>query len=135
MIKTCLFLFLTTATFQSFAQDLSLLLDKQVQAFNAKDIDEMMAQLHDDFKWYWITTDELVLEVAGKEAFQASMTSYYQSIPQVQSEIVERSVLGNRVSFVETVSYTNNKGNKGESSAMGMYEFKDGLIYRVWYYE
>lgn len=117
------------------AQDVPELIQQQTDAFNNNDLDKMTAQLHEGFKWYWIKADELVLEVEGKEAFRSAMESYYQSIPTVQSEIVELSVLGNRASFLEKVSYTTDQGKHGESRALGTYEFKDGLIYRVWYYE
>ena len=106
----------------------------QVDAFNNADIARLVENVSKDFKWFYITSDTLLLEVSGKKAFQAGMESYFDSGRQVLSEVNEYAIDGNRISFREVVSYTNQKGEKIFSSAMGIYEIRESKIYRAWYF-
>ncbi|MEQ9425020.1 MAG: nuclear transport factor 2 family protein [Cyclobacteriaceae bacterium] len=110
------------------------ILQKQVEAFNAKNIDGLVANITDDFKWYYIGPDTLLLEVSGKENFRKSMESYFNSISKVKSEIAEFAIDNNRISFKEVVRYETSAGNAQSASSMGIYEMKNGLIYRAWYF-
>jgi len=112
---------------------LRLFLD-QVDAYNDKDIQGMTDNLHPDFKWYYITSDSLIQDVIGQEAFKKSMTSYYESLEQVESSIEGYTIEGNRISFKEVVRYTTKSGKSGIASAMGVYHLKDGKIWRAYYF-
>ncbi len=110
------------------------ILQDQVKAFNNQNIEKLVANITDDFKWYYIGADTLLLEVSGKQQFQKSMRSYFESIAEVNSEITEYTVDKDRISFREVVQYVTASGETGKASAMGIYEIKDGLIYRAWYF-
>ncbi|UTW60918.1 nuclear transport factor 2 family protein [bacterium SCSIO 12741] len=105
----------------------------QVEAFKAGDVDRMTENVHDEFKWFYVTADTILLEVSGKKEFKKSMTGYFASIELVDSEIVKWVVDGNRISFQEKVSWNTSKGTRSQTS-MGIYQYKDGKIYRVWYF-
>lgn len=119
-----------------FAQDKSVhdILIDQVEAFNAKNIETLVANVSEDFKWYYIGSDTLLLEVDGKENFQKSMIAYYNSLKEVKSEITEYAIEQNRINFKEVVQYETKSGHSGQASSMGIYEMKNGLIHRVWYF-
>ncbi|MDC8002658.1 nuclear transport factor 2 family protein [Aureisphaera galaxeae] len=118
------------------AQDGSLLelFQSQIKAFNTQDVDALVNNVSEDFKYFYITKDELVLEVVGKEAFRNAMEQYFGSGIKVTSEISEYVVQGSIISFKETVSYLNKEGKKVQSSSMGAYQIKDGKITRSWYF-
>ncbi len=109
-------------------------LKDQFDAFNTGDIERLVANISDDFKWFYITSDTLLLEVRGKEAFRKGMESYFSAGVKVNSAIKEYAIEGNRISFKEVVSHKNKKGELVSSSAMGIYELKDEKIFRAWYF-
>lgn len=110
------------------------LLTVQVEAFNNQDINRLVDNVSEDFKWFYISSDTLILEVAGKEQFRKSMDGYFQSVGKVTSIIESHTIQGNRISFREVVYYKNQKGEEVSSSALGIYEMHEGKITRAWYF-
>ena len=111
------------------------MLQDQFDAFNRRDIDHLVDNVTDDFKWYSLTADKLLIETSGKVSFKKSMQDYYKARPQETHSVVESyTINGNRISFKEVVSHQNKDRKTVSSSAMGIYEFKDGKIYRAWYF-
>ncbi len=108
-------------------------LTDQVEAFKAKDIDRMVENVHKNFRWYYVTADTLLLEVEGKKAFRESMKGYFDSIELIDSQIVKWVVDGDRISFQERVTWKTSSGERSQTS-MGIYQYKEGKIYRVWYF-
>ena len=130
-------LLLSIFSASSFGETMNLvnLLNDQVDAFNKKDIERLVDNVSDDFKWFYITSEELLVETKDKASFRVAMDNYYKnkrlnSVSRIDSYTVE----GNKVSFKEVVSYKNKKGELVESSAMGIYQMKDNKIYRAWYF-
>jgi len=107
---------------------------KQIKAFNGQNIQSLVDNVTEDFKWYYIGQDTLMLEVSGKIEFKKSMEGYFAQIKTVKSEIAGYTIDGNRMSFKEVVQYETFTGKKGTTSAMAVYEVKSGLIRRVWYF-
>ncbi len=105
----------------------------QVDAFNKKDIDRLVNNVADDFKWFYITSDTLLLEVAGKENFKKSMENYFKGIPSIFSEIKGYAIDGNKISFREKVSWDGKKGRVSQS-CIGIYDIREGKIFRAWYF-
>jgi len=106
----------------------------QVDAFNHGDIDRLVNNVSDDFKWFSITSDTLMLDVSGKENFRANMTDYFAGGRTVHSSIEQYAIDGNRVSFREVVGHKGSGGENITSSAMGIYEIVEGKIRRAWYF-
>lgn len=136
MKKQITLIVLTFFAFNLVAQNDQLLkiFNDQVDAFNQRDVDRLANNVSDDFKWFYLTSDTLLLEVAGKENFKSSMEGYFSAVPQVFSSIEESSINGNRISFKEVVQYKNKKGETVSSSAMGIYEIREDKISRAWYF-
>ncbi|MEX0289519.1 MAG: nuclear transport factor 2 family protein [Flavobacteriaceae bacterium] len=126
-------LFISLMTHRQDAKPLKLLND-QVAAFNEQDIDKLVENVSEDFKYFYLTSDELLLEVSGKEKFRKSMEAYFGSGRKVLSTIDDYTIDGNRISFKETVSHLNNSGERVYSSALGIYEVKNDKITRSWYF-
>lgn len=109
------------------------LLNQQVEAFNKQDTERLVENISDDFKWFYISADTMLLEVEGKEQFREVMESYFETVKGVHSTIDRYVIDGNRISFKETVKWQSRNCERSQS-AMGIYEMKDGKIYRVWYF-
>lgn len=109
-------------------------LKSQVEAFNSQDVDKLVANVSDDIKYFYITPDQLLQEVEGKENFRKSMQAYFDSGIKVFSKIEDYVIEGNRISFKEVVSYTNKKGKKVSASSLGVYQIVNGKITRTWYF-
>ncbi|NND73335.1 MAG: nuclear transport factor 2 family protein [Rhodothermales bacterium] len=114
--------------------DITELVLDQVDAFNGRNVDRLVANISDDFKWYWISSDSLILELEGKPAFAKSMTAYFESYPSVTSTIDDLVVVENRAMFRESVTYTTANDSVARSEAAAIYQVDDSLISRVWYF-
>ncbi len=130
---------LTTVIWSCFSlqaqeQDLYKVLNEQVEAYNAADIDRLVKNITDDFKWFYVTSDSIILEVSGKEELRKAMEGYYSAGFNSVSSIEDYTIDGNRISFKEVVGHRNKKGEMVQSSSMGVYEMRNGKIYRAWYF-
>lgn len=119
---------------QAHDEPLKKLLDQQIQALNQQDVESMVDNVTEDFKYYFITNDQLVLQTEGKESFKTSMHNYFNAVQNPQSTIESHTIHGDRISFKEVISYKNNQGEPKSASAMGIYQFKGDKIFRAWYF-
>lgn len=115
-------------------EEIEHIFNDQVDAFNQGDIDRLVNNVAEDFKWFYLSSDTLILEIEGRENFKTSMEAYFASGIKVQSQIEEYVIDGKRISFKEVVRYKNKEGKTIASSAMGIYEIHDDKIYRAWYF-
>lgn len=135
LMVACLSFSPVTLSNEHSSEALIKLLQDQFDAYNQRDIDRLVNNVTDDFKWYSLTAEELLIETSGKVNFKKSMQKYYDSRPQNIHSVIESYTLnGNRISFKEVVSSQTKDGTTKSSSAMGIYEFKNGKIYRAWYF-
>ena len=61
------------------------------------------------------------------------MEDYFASVPEPRAEIDGMVVSGNFVSVREVAYWLTVEGEVAQAS-LAIYEVRDGLIYRVWYY-
>ncbi|CAD5262741.1 MULTISPECIES: nuclear transport factor 2 family protein [unclassified Imperialibacter] len=115
-------------------EELLRVFNDQVAAFNDGDVDRLTANVTDDFKWFSLTADTLLLEVEGKENFRQSMKYYFSTGKKSVSAIEQYVIDGERISFREVVSHKNKAGETVSSSAMGIYQIQNGKICRAWYF-
>jgi hypothetical protein len=105
----------------------------QLDAFNAGNVDAMVANLAEEFAWFAVDSDRTVVELAGRNEFRRSMESYFASVYEPRAEIHSLTASGNFVAVVETAFWLTQEGEAAQSS-LAVYEVRDGLIHRVWYY-
>ena len=105
-----------------------------VEAYNARDLDAMLALMHDDVEWLSIEGSETVAFASGKSDLAAQMEGYLAS-PNATVSTVEGSVGDGRfVAVREVAHWTDGEGNARSQSALAVYEIEGGLVRRVWYY-
>jgi hypothetical protein len=104
-----------------------------VAAFNGRDVDAMVSMVTENIQWLTVAGDKLTIETDGKPKLRQNMAAYFKSNPSAKSELVWVQVTKLRVAALEKASWQGKSGPKSQSS-LSVYEFRDGLIARVYYY-
>ncbi len=99
------------------------IVQRQVNAYNARNIDAFMDTYADDIKIYSFPEK---LSMDGKEQMRARYKSKFEQTPNLYCEIKNRIVLGNKVVDREYVR----QGEK-YSNVIAIYEVKEGKISKV----
>ena len=103
-----------------------------VAAFNAQKIDTMLSMVTDDIQWLSVAGDKITVETQGMEKLRASMADYFKST-KAKSELEWVQVTASRVAALERASWQGKSGKQSQAS-LSVYEFRGGLIARVYYY-
>lgn len=110
------------------------LVRKQLAAFNRHSPDEVVACYAENIKWLSIDGDQVSTEGDGRESIRSWLAGYFKSLPSVQSELLEINQTGPHVVFRERASWTAKDGSPRSQTAIGIFEVRDGLVQRSWYY-
>lgn len=100
-----------------------IIVNKQLEKYNARDIKGFVETYADDIKLYKLP-DSMTLE--GQSALKTEYGLFFQQTPDLNAEIVNRIVLGNKVIDKEKVTI-----NGQIYYAIAIYEVNDGLISSV----
>ena len=104
-----------------------------VSAFNNREIDTMLSMVSEDIQWLSVAGDKITVETEGKAALRESMAAYFKSTPTAKSELEWVQATESRVATLERASWQGKSGPKSQAG-LAVYEFRDGLITRVYYY-
>jgi uncharacterized protein YndB with AHSA1/START domain/ketosteroid isomerase-like protein len=104
-----------------------------LQAYNQHDVERMLGFLAPEFVWLSVTGDSVVVEARGVDALRSQMMAYFRRLPSTRSELEEVIALGPWVSARERAHWITASGPRSQAS-LSVYEVRDGLIRRVWYY-
>lgn len=100
----------------------------QLVAYNAGDIDAFLAVFADDAQLYRLGNDEPF--AAGKEQLRTLYGKLFENSPELHSEVTTRTVIGNRVIDYERI--TGRNGQADPWFIVMIYEVEEGLIRRAW---
>ena len=106
----------------------------QLAAFNAHDVDALVANLAKDFVWYSVDRDAARLELQGPDAFRRSMVGYFTAFPQARAEIDGDLGGGEFIAARERAFWPGPDGQEQSQASLAVYQVRDGLIHGVWYY-
>lgn len=106
----------------------------QVDAFNRHNAEDLLSWVTPDVAWMSVMGDSTVVEVRGREMLLSYMQTYFEAQPTVRSEVEDAVVTGDFVAVRERASWTTAGGEARSQAALAVYEVRDGLIQRVWYY-
>jgi hypothetical protein len=101
---------------------------RQLLAYNAKDLDSFLAQYAEDVREYRPPATEPFLE--GKAALRAYYGGKRFVLDGLHAEVVQRMVVGNKVADHERIAGIRDTPVEG----IALYEVIDGLIRNVWFY-
>ena len=113
----------------SFAQNKTsqeLLIQKQLDAYNSRNIDDFMKFYSDDIELYKFP-DKLLSK--GKETMKKEYEDMFKRIPDLNCEILNRTIQGNFVIDQEKIT-----GNSIREPLVAtvIYEVKENKIIKVW---
>lgn len=101
---------------------------RQLDAYNAHDLERFVAEYHDDVKVFRPPAAEPVL--SGKNAFAEHYAKNRFTLPDLHARLVNRIVSGNIVVDHEDIAGLPD----GRRSAVAVYEVVDGRIRNVWFF-
>ncbi|WP_088278303.1 nuclear transport factor 2 family protein [Ideonella sp. A 288] len=106
----------------------ALPVQRQLDAYNAKDLAAFVAQYADDVRLYRPPAAEPVL--VGKAAMAAHYAAHRFNLPHLHAELVNRMVLGCKVIDHERITGLSDQ----PVEAAVVFEVHDGLITTVWFF-
>lgn len=101
---------------------------RQLEAYNARDIDAFMATYSDDIELYNYP-NKLISK--GKESMRKGYARMFDKVTELHCTIVKRIVLGNKVIDQESVKGFPNWKKNGPLEAVAVYTVTNGLISKV----
>ena len=102
-------------------------------AFNAHDVDMMLAASADDILWMMVGAEEIAVEASGAEALSEAMAGYFESVPSARSVLRSAVESGPFVVTVEEAMWESRGEQKSQCSA-AVYEVQDRKVKNVWYF-
>jgi hypothetical protein len=100
---------------------------RQLEAYNARDLEAFMAMYTDDVRLFRMPTREPT--TVGKQAMREVYRQRFAS-PDLHAEILSRTVLGNKVIDHERIVGI----RETAVEAVAVYEVAAGLIRTVWFF-
>jgi hypothetical protein len=100
----------------------------QLEAYNARNIDSFMAVFHQDIEIWTLGAD--APSAVGWEKVKGIYQELFEHSPELHSTVINRSVIGNKVLDYEKIS--GRKGAKEDIFLMMIYEVEEGKIRRAW---
>ena len=101
----------------------SELVQRQVEAYNKRDLDAFMATYSNDVKIYFFNGD---VRFKDKKAMRERFETYFKNTPDLHCEIKNRITITNKVIDKEYIL-----ANGKYRNAVAVYEVEDGLIQKV----
>ena len=110
------------------------LLRRFLEALNRMEADALLATCAPDFAWMNVGPDQLTVEVAGREKVRAWLLDYFRQYQQVRTEFRTIEQVGSQLMVRERVRWAGTDGKTVSQQTFAVYEVKDGLIFRAWYF-
>ena len=103
--------------------EIETIVQRNIDAYNARDIEAFMKDYADDIKLYAYPN---TLQTEGKEAMRKGYENWFDSVPDLSAFIKKRIVIGNKVIDEEQVT-----ANGQIFNAVVIYEIENGKISKV----
>jgi len=103
-------------------------------AYNRHDPGATAAFLAENVKWFGVAGDTQSVDGEGREAVKNWLTGYFNKLPTVKAEVLELRQTGPHLFVHERATWRGANQKDLRQSAFGIYEIRDGLIQRVWYF-
>nr|WP_281347653.1 nuclear transport factor 2 family protein [Marinicella rhabdoformis] len=106
-----------------------------VSAYNAHDIPAMMALVHDDIKYMFISGDQIHTETNGKDHLNRYLVPFFENKPNAKSRIRSSQKSGGFIQLLEEAVFVDDEGNDRSQCSFSMYQLKNDVIINVWYFD
>jgi imidazolonepropionase-like amidohydrolase len=101
---------------------------RQVDAYNARDIDAFAAFYAEDVEIFRLPTGESTLQ--GRVALHKKYKGFFEKTPELNCQIMKRTVTGN---YVVDHEFVTGIAERPRLRAVAIYQVENGLIRRVWF--
>lgn len=112
----------------------AVVLRAYLDAYNRHEPDAVAALLSPKVKWFSLSADRLSTDGDGREALRTWLTGYFKSLPDTRSDFLTIEQTGAFLSVRERATWTAKDGTRASQQSHAVYEIRDGLIERVWYF-
>ena len=112
----------------------AVVLRAYLDAFNRHEPDAVAALLSPEVKWRSLDGDKLVTEGDGREALRTWLAGYFKSLPDVRSDFLTIEQTGAFLYVRERASWTAKDGARQSQQSHAVYEIRNDLIQRAWYF-
>lgn len=112
----------------------AVILRAYYDAYNRHDPDAVAALLAEDVRWYSVAGDQVATDAESRTAVRDWLVGYFKSIPSTRSTLQSLEVTGAHLAVRERATWTTGDGQPRAQEALAVYEIRDGLIRRVWYF-
>jgi hypothetical protein len=102
---------------------------KQLDAYNSKNLEAFVAVFHPEAELYNLGNDTPIAK--GTEALLALYGRLFEQSPNLRSDVVSRTVIGNKVLDYEVITGRNNQSEP--MYLVAIYEVEEGLIRRCYF--
>lgn len=102
-------------------------------AFNVHDAGKMREYWSEDVTWIEISGNQSSVVTDNADDLHDELVRYFETFPEVSSDLDAIAVNGSFLSGVETVVW-NQDGERQSQSSLVVYEILDGKVKRFWYY-
>ena len=103
-----------------------ILVQQQLNAYNARDIEAFLAPYSDSVVLYDLSGGEMM---RGKQAMRESYSRLFTNVPELHCKLVNRMILGNTIIDQEKVTGF----NEIPLQAIAIYKIEDGKIAKVYF--
>lgn len=103
------------------------LVQRQLEAYNNRDLDAFMDTFHEEVSFYGFRKNEPFAK--GQEAVRKLFAQLFEKSPNLHSNVVKRIVIGNTV--IDHEHITGRQGTDEMLQIVMIYEVKDGAIFRA----
>ena len=103
------------------------IVQKQLDTYNARDIEGFMSVMDEDVALYNFSDGELLAK--GKANVKSSYTNLFKNSPRLKSVLTNRIVLGHQV--IDHESITGRMGNPEVLELVVIYELRAEKIYKI----
>ncbi len=104
---------------------------KSSEAYQARDIDKALSFVSDDYTYYRITEDGPKVLATGKEEVRRNLGAIFNNPSYKKGKAVYTESFGHMVIALEKDTFEND-GKEITVSNFGVYEYKDGKLFRAW---
>lgn len=128
-IKSTVLLIFSFAWFITNAQNMTPeeVVQKQLEAYNQRDIESFMAVIDPEIKVYDFATAKNTMQ--GYDACKAFYSKLFNDSPNLHSTILTRTVFGNKV--IDHESITGRNGNDEVLELVLIYEVENAKIHKI----
>jgi hypothetical protein len=105
-----------------------------LDAFNRHDADAVTALLAPNVKWFSVDSDKLTPEAESRDAIRTFLAGYFKRQPDVRAEFLSLEQTGTLIAAREQVTWTSPDRKVVRQQSHAVFEIRQGLIHRVWYF-